>query len=207
MTTFGTMVSRIARELRRDGITADIKDAIVTAIDAHKGHRFWFNEKITEVTASASANSIAMPSGYIAIDRIEVTGTSTTTYDATRASYEELKDRSLGNTTFSEPDLYAIYDDLLFLYPPPDQGYVLRVSGVKELTEVSASASDAATNSWMTEGEEMIRQYAKSIVFNDRMRNPGMSDRSRALADSARARVKARSAFRATTGRVRKSQF
>lgn len=43
MTTLATMKDRIAEEFRRDDLTADIANAITTAIDAYKYEKFSFN--------------------------------------------------------------------------------------------------------------------------------------------------------------------
>ena len=204
--TFGTMVARINREIRRDGLTADVKDAIVDAIHYYEGERFSFNETSAVVVTTASSPYLSsLPSGLIQLDEVEIDqGGSRHHLDPW--PYERLTAADNGNST-GPPYQYALYQGNMRLYPVPDQAYSIHLSYQVELSEVSASASAGATNAWMTDAEALIRSRAKALVFAHRLRNTKEAAVMENVANGELQKIKQRDRGRVAHGKVVKTRF
>jgi hypothetical protein len=157
---FGTMIRRIRTDLNR-GSNHDqrIKEAICDAIKRYRSTRFGFNQKKSWTVLTSQYEVLSLPDYWLEVDhlRLEV--------DADReplreVSYDWIEDRQRGTPFHSKPTHYAIHNRELRFYPIPDSSYTLVMSFHCDLPEVSVSAADTATNSWMVEGEELIRKRA-----------------------------------------------
>ena len=68
--TLGNMVTRISRELRRDGLTVDIVDSIVTAIEHYQSEKFYFNEEEATANMTVGQGVYALPAGTREVDAL-----------------------------------------------------------------------------------------------------------------------------------------
>lgn len=208
MSTFGAMKTRIAREMKRGDLSADataVKVAVVSAIDRYKQHRFTFNEFHDEVI-SASSSFTYVPISRMSvvpakIDTIKVT-IGTRDYPLYERAFSSIDAIDAGQW-FGYPEWFAIQGEEIRLYPPPNQDMAMKISGVKELSEVSAGAADAATNAWMTEGEELVRCLAKSFLFRDELRDFQKSEFFEMQAQRAAKELQRKANNLAAAGRVR----
>ena len=207
MTDFITMQDRIRREIRRDGLTAEIKASISTAIEDHENERFWFNEAEASAQTTTGQANYAFTTDFLEIDFLELSSTSSQTLFPVRTDYLSVKRINQDSETPSEPDVWSVFQDNIWLAPPPDFVYEMRAFGHTKLTDVSASSTGAATNSWMTDGERLIRQEAKADLFENRLRNPGQADRQRLLAQVALNDLRTGTTKRKTRNKVRKTAF
>lgn len=176
MSDFQTMKARIATEMKRGELTASasqVQSAVISAIDFFKRRRFWFNE-VHDTTLSVSTSSVTLPASFIIIDSVKAV-IGSRDYPLQRRTWHEIDSIDSGQWT-GYPEWYSIHGDQIRSYPPPNDTYVYKLSGVVELTEISANASAAATNSWMTDAEEMIRCQAKGYLFRDEVRNFTIAD-------------------------------
>lgn len=165
MSTFGNMVRRIRVDLNR-GSDHDnrIKEAIADAIKRFRGKRLGFNQKSSRTTLISDQEVIALPTDWIEVDhlRLEV---GSDRQPLQEVSYDWIEDRQRGTPSDGEPTRFAIQNRQLRFYPIPDKSYTLVMSFHFEMREVSVSASDAATNAWMDEGEELIRKQAMGDLY------------------------------------------
>ncbi len=204
--TFGTMVSRIARELRRDNLTADIKDSIVDAIRYYENERFSFLETASVVTTTASDPYLSsLPAGLLSLDKVELDNGGSR-YPVDPKTYDWITDIDTGNSN-GPPYDYALYKGNMRLYPVPDQAYSIHLSYQVQLTEISASATSTATNSWVTKAEPMIRCRAKGLVFANRLRNMKDAQAMEYMAEQEHDKLKAKDTGLVTTGRITKTAF
>lgn len=172
MSTFGTMQSRIRDELNR-GTNYDtaIRHAIADAIDFYKIHRFTWNEKRTTTTTVAGTEYYGFPSDFIEVDMIRVKYTSGDYTDPLmEVTYRWIEEHRHNVNYRSEPEKFAVHAESLRLWPVPDAAYELMMTYLYEDTSVSASASDGATNEWMTDGYELIKSRAKADVLENYVR-------------------------------------
>lgn len=199
------MISRISRELRRDGLTADIKDQIISAIDFYKEDRFWFNEGEATAQTTTGVATYAYPTSFIEIDNVILEDSAGYRDRLELDHWSDIDDEDTVNNSF--PCCYAVFADQIQMRPPPDRILTIKVSGHKDLTEVSASASDGATNAWMTHGETLIRSRAKSQLFAHRLRNERQAIVMRASERSALSTLKGQTVRKTSAGRVKKTKF
>ena len=208
MSDFGTMRSRIAREMKRGELTSagdEIRDAILSAIKHMENRRFTWNEFLdTTVTASASTaymNFSDFSVRPIIIDSIKVR-ISNRDYPLIRKGWSELEAIDAGQWS-GYPDWYAIHSRRIRLYPIPQANYPLVMSGVRDLTEISLSASNSATNGWMTDGEALIRMTAKAMLFRDELRAPELSGQFMMESERVMRELQRETSAQVSSGRVR----
>lgn len=175
MSDFGTMKQRIADEMARGDLSVSataVQSSVISAIARLERKRFVFNEFYDKtLTASGTFAPLSqMAIVPVIVDSIKIVSGSRD-YPITRRSWDELNSIDAGSYTGS-PDYWAIQGQNIRLYPPPASDTVCKLAGVQKLTDISAAAATTATNAWMTDGEEMVRLLAKSMLFRDYVRNP-----------------------------------
>ena len=165
MTTLAIMKARIATEIRRPtGMTAQIADAITSAIAAYQGERTFFNAKRTVTFPTVATQEFYTSADNANIPLIEkidyvklYQSSSPYSLDPEDPSLIESLSQSATQTGF--PLVYCHYDGSIRLWPVPDAVYTIRIGGVYQ---IAAPAFDAETgNPWMTEAERLIRSRAK----------------------------------------------
>lgn len=203
--TLGNMIARITREIRRDGLTADITNSIVTAIEQVEHHRFWFNEGQATATAVAGLDTVELPIAYIEADAVWYEDTSSARWTLTPMHWSDMVEQD--RTSQSEPYYYALHHNHMHLYPTPDSTYVLKIDGHHELTEISAGASANTSNAWLQEAEHLIRPLAKADLYVGRLRNPERAAEQASMAGVALRNLRKRTAQTLSTGRIKKTRF
>lgn len=157
---FGSMVRRIRTDLNR-GTRHDtrIKEAIVDAIRFYRTRRFGFNQKRQTTTINPNDEYLALPTGWLEVDTMLLED-GVTREPLRERGFSWLDDQYRGLNETGRPMYFALQNRQLRFAPVPDTSYSLVMSFLFQLPEVSVSASDAATNAWMVEGEELIRKHA-----------------------------------------------
>ena len=212
MSTFGTMKSRIAREMKRGELSASssaVQDSILSAIEYFKRKRFYFNE-FNDVTAPSSASQTYMSLSSFGIRPIlldSVKGViGNRDYPLTAKTWQAIDSIDAGQW-YGFPEWYSIHTEKLRLYPPPNNAYVVRIAGIKDLTEVSASATSNATNPWVDDAEQMIRCQAKGYLFRDALRNVALGQQFRADANDSFRELSKETRAKTPVGRLRKTNW
>ena len=160
MATLGEMVRRIREDLDRgNDFDARIKRAIESAIKFYKNRRFGFNIKRAYARLTSGNEYVSLPTDWVEADFLQLQR-GDDRYPMQEVSYDWIEDQFGPLGERGQPYAYAIQHRSLRLYPIPDRTYTLMLSFQYELKDVSQSASDGATNAWMTEGEELIRKHA-----------------------------------------------
>jgi hypothetical protein len=165
LATFGEVVAKIREDLNR-GSDADsrIKRAIADAIYFYRAKRVGFNIKRAYAVVTSGNEYVSLPTDWIEADFLQL-------QDGTRrekleeVTYDWIEDQHVDENERGEPYKYAIQHRTLRLYPSPDRSYTLMFSFHYELKDVSVSASDGATNAWLTEGEQLIRKHAMAEMY------------------------------------------
>lgn len=206
---YGEMQERISGYLRRDGLTADIKDAIIKSIKFYEGDRFHFNEGEASAITTTGVANYTLPLDYREADVFKiVTDNAGNSYVLRPTTYQNIVELDINsNTGWGQPTVYATYRDQLRLYPVPAGPYTLMLSYQRDLTEVSASSSSAATNDWFTEGANLIEAKAMGYMFRYRLRNfqAAMEFDKEALVE--RSRLKQKANRQIATGFFKKTYF
>ena len=164
MSTFNTMVSRIADDINRSDIDTQIGLAINRAIAFYANKsRFWFNE--TTGTFSTVANQLiytssVIPTDIAKIDYVQITLSSTNLYQLTPRLYNWVQDMNTGLIT-GQPTDYAYYSQQFYIYPIPTAIYTITVSYVKKYSTLSGTQ----TNDFTTYAEDLIEARAEAWIY------------------------------------------
>jgi hypothetical protein len=160
--TFAAIKTRIADELNRTDLTAQIAKAVISAVEHYERERWWFEETIdATVSTTAAQNYVtnSVISTMARIDKVQIT-VGSSKYTLFPISYDEWANQAT-STTSGQPTEYTYYQDRLYLYPTPGATYTLTISGVQRLTTLSA---DGSNNGFTNYCEELIRQRAKADI-------------------------------------------
>ncbi len=207
MSTFGRMVERIREDLDR-GSDFDnrIKQAIVDAIVYYKPNRLGFNTKRARALITSGMEEVALPLDWVEADfmRLEDDGQR---IPFTEIGYEEIEGKRENDEDRGQPSEYAIQHRKMRLYPIPDHSYTLVFSFHYELQDVSLSASDGATNGWLTEANQLIYFRAKgdlliNYVDGDEATKKGLLMQAKAD-EEILPKLEAQAAREQSAGRVR----
>lgn len=212
MASYLDMQTRIADELDRSDLTAQIKKAILSAVAHYERKTFYFSE--TSFTFSTVAGQ-------------EYYGTAAAAAIATSPSIERLtasyyglrieltkrpfayinRISTLASTSRGQSFDWAYRAKQIRLYPIPDNAYTITAFSVPRLTSLSA---DADTNAWTEDAEELIRTHAKLDLLRNVIRGVDMVEEIALLTDQERAAKTAlfsETASREATGYAQPTQF
>jgi hypothetical protein len=200
---FGTLQNRIADELARADLTAQIQNAIQSAIRFHESERFWFNEAEATASTAAGQAAYAVPGDFLEADELTLT-VSGNRFPMCPRGYDWYRGVSLTNTSRGRPTDWSYYADQFWLYPVPDGIYTLTLSYLKRLSLLVAAGD---TNAWMTGGEELIRARAKADLYANVIRDFDEAIAMRLMESDALANLRAKSAKKQATGRLTATEF
>ena len=205
MSTYATLVSEIRGDIHRGSdFDARIKAAICAAIRHYRVERLRFNTTHSYIlSTSASAEYYAIPT-LVEIDAVTLQFGDDRLVVYER-SWDWIEERARPNV-IGQPTHFAIQDSQLRPYPLPERTYSLALAMHIDLTEISISASDAATNAWMTEGFDLIKQRALGDLHMNYIRaDSSREDGAAAWAQAADIlkSLKRRANREQSTGRIR----
>ena len=178
------MKTRIIDETLRDDLTGtQLANAINDAIKQWEGERFMFNEKRYQILTVASQEyydlisptlltsaGAAVSTGEMVLELDSITAIQSDTPYPLTPRTQGWFDRYQGSNFTGAPCDYTIFGNQLRLYPIPDQEYQWILSALARLGPNPLSG-DTDTNGWLTEGEVLIRQSAKHIIYRDVIRD------------------------------------
>lgn len=181
MSTLGVMRTSIINETLRDDLTQEqLNKAINDAIKVWEATRFTFNEKryLLDTAQGQEYYGITAADGeeIMEIDSITIL-VSNVPYPLTPRTQQWFDTyQSPAQVYMGQPDSYGIYGNQLRLFPIPDGGgsnagsYRITISALARLgPNPLKNAND--TNAWMTEGETLIREQAKLILYRNLLRD------------------------------------
>jgi hypothetical protein len=206
--TYGDMQTRIADELARADLTAQIRPAIQSAIRHHERERFYFNEAIgtfATVPGQAwygAADLAAIPD-IVEIDVAKLAA-GPSLYTLARRTIDAIEAADAATSLQADPTDYAYYRQQLRLWPTPSLARTVTLSYVQRLAALSA---DGDTNAWMGDAEELIRARAKADLFANVIRDLQEAAPMRELEAEALARLRAETVQRVTAGRLTATAF
>ncbi len=211
--TLGDLKSRIADDLARSDLSAQISNAITDAIEHYKTTRFYFNEKtannlttFSTVVAQAyytSADSPDIPLFFEIDDIFCNIGGINRPLRLRDADTLQLLIRT--NLVQGDPYDWAWMGDQLIFYPLPNAVRTITMMGAYE---IPAPTSDTdSTNVWISEAFELIRCYAKFLLFGHVIRDMDQAGDMAQLAQLALGKLEAKTSLKRATGRVAPTEF
>jgi hypothetical protein len=199
MTTYLVMQARIADDLVRDDLANQIKNAINDAIKTWEGIRLTFNERKYLITTVAGTEYYDLVAPTLTlIDGTAVgTGETILEFDDVRATVNNFwypltprtqqwftRNSAPANVYTGQPDSYTIFNNQIRFFPIPAAAYPINIDGLARLSPNPLSA-DGDSNAWMIEGEQLIRQQAKYLIYRDIVRDAeGKANASEAIQEA-----------------------
>lgn len=179
--TLADMKARIAAEIFRGDLTAQITNAIADAIDAHAGDRFFFSEPslATEPTFNTVIGQATYGDAALIdiktlynIDYLTYTQAGTR-FDIIRRQPREIDIGNQNGQINGPPDEFAYVGRSISLYPTPDAVYPIFIMGFLNIDPPATDIED--NNVWMNEAERLIRCRAKWELATHVTRNAAMA--------------------------------
>lgn len=170
MPDFATMQARIADELARSDLIAQIPRAILSAIQHHERRRFPWNE------AAGTFQTVVGQEWYGAADFPDLANCAAVDAMSIRiggTSWDEVRQRAIAwleymaDDVTGDPTDFAFYGARLRFYPIPSEVRTVRMLYLRKLP---ALASGSDTNAWTEDGEELIRLRAKVDLLENVIR-------------------------------------
>lgn len=165
MSTFLQMQQRIADDLNRTDLTAQIKKAITRAVTFYQKEPFWFKQTsgtFSTIAAQKAYGTVdGIPSDISRIYRIEIT-VSGSAYEVIE---EDINDIQNGNPNSAQGDPatnYAWWQNKIWLKLVPSVVRTVTVYYTKIYTELSA---DSDTNDWTTTAEDLVEARARWWLY------------------------------------------
>jgi hypothetical protein len=171
------MIGRIISELHLESAsyTAQVINAINSAVDFYRGERFWFTEgttSITLLTASTITLSSDLPDSVV-IDNVRVVDDSGTPYPLAFETWSEFQAHE---SMTAEPTRWALHHRLLHVWPTNN---ATRTIEVEWSGRVTMTASNSSSCVWTNEAEELIRLHAKCDLCENFLLDLPAADRYR----------------------------
>ena len=193
MSTFGTMIDRIASDTKRSDYTSSISVHIKSAIQHYDPSVKFYTQEHASATAT-SQEYIALPTGFTSLRTLQASVAGNQKYRLTPRNNDWF-DNNASSAHTGDPIYYNVTDYQLRLYPIPSQTSTLTMSFYKELTAVSATAD---TNKWFTIGEPLIRAKATSYLYRYTVHDHEQANVYQIEADLEQAKMKSRDALFST---------
>jgi len=223
--TLGDLKAKIAQDLRRSNLAAEIADAIPDAIRDHDGERFWFNETFPQPYLLQ-----VTPGGGVSGSGIPDTGAQGDTYllapqgqiqefikiDLVRALlpgvWYTLKANDWSELEFfystlsnGQPSRWAYRggpdgSGYLRIYPLPSQLYNIRIFGHFRAKPL---ATDTDNNIWTNQGFNLIRYTVLKRLYSYPIRDAQQVQNAQQAGEAALEYLRRETDRRARQGRMR----
>jgi hypothetical protein len=181
MPTLGDLKAKVASDLRRTNLTAEIADAVLDAINDHDTEEFWWNGTgptvYTLTITPGGGSGTTGPGNSAAGDIYQLTPQPPiqefVRIDEVRALLPGVW-YSLKSTDWStienlystlsngQPSWWAYSGGYLRIYPIPSQSYDLRIFGQYRLPPL---VLDSDSNEWTNQGFNLIRYTALKRLY------------------------------------------
>lgn len=207
MATFAEETARIAGELRRSNIGADIQEAINDAIQEASSTHYYFNEIQGLNFPTVAATEYYTDMFMSQIDNMYITDGGGVRYEVFPINNDRLNIiTSSATQTNSRPIRYARINQDIRFYPIPDAVYEVFMDGFGRLTPYPLT-NPTDTNAWLTEGERLIRVLAKRNVLRDVIKDYNEAAVQQAIADDISMELQASTTQRIGTGQLSSTRW
>lgn len=175
MSNFLQVKTKIMNEMLPNGnssiLDTAVSNAIISSIKFYENEKFWFNEANTAITSSAGQFEYSLPSSIIAIDDVIINKNSVR-YCTKGMNYIYLNHITDSRSSRGIPSTWAWYNNfLVFGDVAPDGSLTISISFHKKFSELPGVDGNLATNSWLTEGEQLVTARAEIEVLEKIIRN------------------------------------
>lgn len=170
MATLGDLKQRIISETLRDDLADDMADQLTLiiqkSIDYYAANRWWFNEKAATVPTVIGSPFAPLPVGFRFLDEawLRVGGVA---FPLRLLQAVEIDDLYTASAVGGQPTDLAILGTDLYLWPTAQTVYPVELRYVADVTPALVYTSDASSNFWTNEGQDLITARAKLRLYRD----------------------------------------
>lgn len=204
---WASTVQRIKEELHRFGSADEdtIKRAICRAIFHYEDTHLKFNNATYDITLtagtlaygeeSAAGAADGYPSDFKKVLNLSIVHSGYTYPTMIGLNIRDFRKVQELSTSRGYPCEYTIFDDEILLNPAPSDAFTLRLDYIQDLgvpvakyedgawtyTYNGTAITDATTNAWFTEGEDLIAERSKAIILGSNFKDFEAAQASRFL--------------------------
>lgn len=156
--------TNIADEISRSDLTAQITREITNSITFYQNKRFWTNENVmVTITTISGQREYTIPGNFTAVlsVRSQMSGGGLI-YPVKKSTIQEIENQDLIQTyTSNYILLYAIFNGIIRLYPPPIAGLPVYIRGTVILPKLTTTAATKtyAQNTAYSKGDTVTDSY------------------------------------------------
>lgn len=151
--------SRVADELSRSDLTSQINLEITSAIQFYQNEKFWFNENLmVTLTTIQGQRDYILPPNFASVLSVR-SQLGQMTYSIKGVTIQYLDTIDWGNNfVASYIDMYALFNGMIRLYPPPTANLPIYVRGTVLLPTLTTTAATKsyATNTAFSQGDTVL---------------------------------------------------
>ncbi|MEW6645378.1 MAG: hypothetical protein AB1586_33115 [Pseudomonadota bacterium] len=209
MTTLLDLQTRIATDLTRTDLTAQIASAVGDAIAFYARQRFWFNVTRSQTFQTVvgqqayTASDLAVIPNIVKIDALFIPQNQSI-YPLDRYEPADFEVIAGGMSGGGKPRAFTYIDQSILLWPVPTAVYTLRPHIHYKLP---ALVNPTDTNAWTTDAEELIRTHAKLLLYTDVLEDPDGMQRMTAKLPDLIAALRSESSSRQSNGIIQGTDF
>lgn len=168
MPTYADAVAEVQNDfLNRTDFTIQVKNAINTTIRHYNRERYQWNQTVTALVAVVGTETIALPSDFLELDRLEYQYNGTSRLEIHQMNFDDIRQINVDQST-GTPEWYAIYGDNIYLANVPDSAYPVYCYYLLRYPDLSA---DSDTSPWLTNAYDLIVAGAAKLIWARTIRN------------------------------------
>lgn len=207
MTTFNSMVAKIADDMQRGDLTTQIGREINRAIRYYYNlDPFYFNEATgTFTTVQGQQIYTSTNTGITDISAllwVKIAINSSWQKELNPRTFQYIQEYNI-NATQGQPFDYAYYNESFYLYPVPNDAYTVTVYYNKTFADLSGEQENAFT----TQAEDLIEARVRWALYMHAIQNPEAAKMAKEEEMDALQALRIATADIASTGFVRPIKF
>lgn len=188
MATYLDMQTRIADELDRGSeLTAQIKKAIVTAVNYWQRKGFYFTEALFTFNTVVAQEyyGVADMAAIATSPNIDILNINVNAgrFQMTKQAFDYIDSISFLTGALGQPTIWAYRAEQIRLYPIPSQVWTITAFNIPRLTALSG---DTDSNVWTNDAEALIRATAKIDLIQNVIRGTDMLEEIALIKDEQR---------------------
>lgn len=168
MPTYADAVGEVQTDfLNRTDFTNQVKNAINRTIRHYNRERFQWNQTVTALAAVAGTETIALPSDFLELDRLEYMYNGTSRLQINLMDFDAVRQINVDQST-GTPEWYSIYGSNIYLANVPDSAYPIYCFYLQRFPDLSA---DSDTSPWLDNAYDLVVAGAAKLVWATTIRN------------------------------------
>lgn len=206
MATLGEMRARISDELSRDDLANQISLAITQSIQYYQNDTFFQADKISTAATVAAQEEYTYPADVAWFRAVYMTAYGTRIPMTVQTREYILAEQSNATSPIQgTPIEYSVFGAKIQLYPIPDSAaYTITYDYVSKIT---TPALDTDVGFWVNEGEAMVRNRSKAILYSEVLGNEDKANAAFARAYDEFEQLREQTVLLKWRGRITASQL